>query len=308
MFSWWRIRRIWVHGWHNASRNIWLSLATGVVGVMALFSVALLLTIGVLSDYTIQNLKDRVNLTLYFKPEVAAERVRILGQELAKQPLVASVRFISPEVALSRFKERHSADQEVMEGLEAVGGNPFGSSLIVQTKSERDYEAIINLVRDEPFRSLLQQNDEEFQDYAGIIQKFSNLTRQVNSIGLMVSAIFVLIAVLLVFNAVRVAIYTRREEIYIMKLVGASNWYVRMPFLLVAVIYALFSMIIFLVLWYLFLWAAQPFMNTLWADQTFSLMKYFNSQAIRFFGLMLVGLIVLNVISAFVAVRRYVKV
>lgn len=308
MFGWWRMRRIFVHGWHNVSRNIWLSLATGVVGVMALFSVALLLTVGALSDHTMQNLKQRVNLTLYFKSEVAAERVRALGQELAKQSLVASVRFISSEIALSRFKERHSADQEVMEGLEAVGGNPFGSSLIVQTKSERDYEVIINLVRDEPFRSLLQQNDEEFRDYAGIIQKFDSLSRQISSIGLMISAVFVLIAVLLVFNAVRVAIYTKREEIYIMKLVGASNWYVRLPFLLAAVIYALFSIIIFLVLWYLFLWAMQPFVNTLWSDQAFSLIKYFNSQAVRFFGLMLVGLIMLNVISAIVAVRRYVKV
>jgi cell division transport system permease protein len=203
---------------------------------------------------------------------------------------------------------RHEHDPEVMDSLAAVGSNPLGSSLVVQAKSERDYQPILDAIADEPYRSLLQQNDQEFREYGSIIEKFSSLAAKVRTFGLLVSGVFVALAVLLVFNAIRVATYTQREEIAIMKLVGASAWYVKVPFLLAAAIYAAASMAIFLVLWYVLLWLVQPLINALWTTSPISLAGYFNSQFFQIFGLELLGLIVLNVLSAAVAIRRYARV
>ncbi len=302
------VGRLLRHAWQNVTRNAWLSLATGIVGVMTLLSVNVLLSVSVLGDHTLADLRSRVNLVLYFKPDVAAERVRDLGMSLSEHPSVAQVRYISPDVALERFKERHATDAAVMESLAAVGGNPFGSSLVVQASSERDYQPILAVVGDEPYRSLLQQNDEEFRDYAAIIQKFGSLAAKARTFGLMVSAVFVFIALLLVFNAVRVAMYTQRDEIGIMKLVGASAWYVKAPFLLAAAIYAAASTVLFIGLWYVLLWVVQPLVNSLWSSSAFSLAGYFNANFIQVFGLQLLGLIVLNVLSAAVAIRRYARV
>jgi cell division transport system permease protein len=189
-----------------------------------------------------------------------------------------------------------------------VGSNPFGSSLIVQAKSERDYQPILTVIADEPYRSLLQQSDQEFRDYGAIIEKFSSLTNKLHTFGLLVSGVFVALAVLLVFNAIRVATYTQREEIAIMKLVGAAGWYVKVPFLLAAAFYAVASMVIFIALWYVLLWLAQPLINALWSSSPYSLASYFNSQFIQIFGLELLSLIALNVLSAAVAIRRYARV
>jgi cell division transport system permease protein len=300
--------RLLRHAWQNVTRNAWLSLATAIVGVMTLLSVNILVSVNVLGDHTMADLRSRVNLVLYFKPDVASERVRDLGMSLEKHPSVSQVRFISPDVALERFKERHSSDVAVMESLAAVGGNPFGSSLVVLAKSERDYQPILATIGDEPYRSLLQQNDEEFRDYATIIQKFGSMAAKVRTFGLLVSGIFVFIAVLLVFNAIRVAMYTQRDEIGIMKLVGATNWYVKVPFLLAAAIYAVVSTVAFIALWYGLLWLVQPLVSSLWSASPVSLAGYFSTNFFKVFGLQLLGLIVLNVFSATIAIRRYARV
>src|SRR3989344_4285172 len=104
MLKFFRSGRLFRHASQNVTRNVWLSLATAIVGTITLLSVNVLLTAGALGDHTIQDLRTRVNLTMYFKPDVAAERVRDLGQNLAKNPTVAQVRYISPDVALERFK------------------------------------------------------------------------------------------------------------------------------------------------------------------------------------------------------------
>lgn len=294
--------------WQSVTRHFWLSVATVFVGVLALLSVSILWAVVALSDHTLANLQTKVNVTLYFKPEVAEERVRGLGQELARRPDVAQVRFISPDVALERFKDRRRTDTAVLEALEAIGGNPFGSSLIVQATSERDYGTLLAAVREEPYRSLLQQDDEEFAGYEAVITQFANLAKQVRTVGMVTSGIFVLIAVMLVFNAVRVAIYTQREEIGIMKLVGAANWYVRLPFVVAGVIYAVASTVVLVLVLYPLLLVTQPFIDRLWGTEALSLVGYFRTHVAVAMGSLCAGLVVLNVLSAAVAVRRHLKV
>lgn len=302
------VARLVAQSWQSVTRHFWLSVATVFVGVMALLSVSILWAVVALSDHTLQTLQSKVSITLYFKPDVAEERVRGLGQELARQPEVAQVRFISPDVALERFRDRRRSDPAILEALEAVGGNPFGSSLIVQASSEDGYSSIIAVVREEPYRSLLQQDDEEFAGYEAVISQFTNLANQVRTVGLVTSGVFILIAVMLVFNAVRVAIYTQREEIGIMKLVGAANWYVRLPFVVAGVIYAVASTALLVAALYPLLLVVQPLIDRLWGGDALSLVGYFRSHVWQAIGSLLGGLVVLNVLSAAVAVRRHLKV
>jgi len=125
---------------------------------------------------------------------------------------------------------------------------------------------------------------------------------------LVLSGFFLLISVLVVFNTIRLGIYAHREEIAIMKLVGASNWFTRMPFIFEGFLYAIVSLIIFWALYFLILSWLDPILIVFFDEINFSANKYFLDNFFTFFWQQLVGLTLINSISATVAIRRHLRV
>mgnify|MGYP001560543316 FL=1 len=141
-----------------------------------------------------------------------------------------------------------------------------------------------------------------------MIGRINALIKNIRAFGVAVAGIFGLIAVLIVINTVRVAVYTHRSEIGIMRLVGSGNWFIRGPFLLEAFLFSLTSVILTAALTFSALFFVQPYFTALFNGLTFSLTSYYRSNAFSIFGAQFLGIFLLTALSSFFAVRRYLSV
>ena len=151
-------------------------------------------------------------------------------------------------------------------------------------------------------------SDKNFDDNKIYIGKIKKVSDNINWIGLLASSIFIFIAVLIVFNTIRVAIYTHQKEIAIMKLVGAANWFIRSPFLVESIFYGTIAWLIAVGLIYPLLNLLQPFLTNFFLTDSFNIISYFKDNFWSLFGLELLLVVFLNIVSSSVAIRRYLKV
>ena len=169
-----------------------------------------------------------------------------------------------------------------------------------------DYQSILSFLDNPEYNELIQ--DKNFDDNEKVISQLSAISNKIENIGIIVSVVFVIIAVLIVFNTIRINIYTHREEIGIMKLVGATNWFVRAPFLVESLIYAVLAVIICLAILYPLLGAVAPQVNNFFEGYNLDLVSYFNSNFWQIIGWQLAFAVLLSILSSSIAVGRYLRV
>jgi cell division transport system permease protein len=290
----------------DIGRNIWLSLVTIVILVLTLFSVNMLLAVRAISSTAVSTIKQKIDMSIYLKPDAPAEWISFLQAKIAEIPYVGEVRFVSKEEALANFTKNYQRDAKISEALRELGGvNPLSPSLVVKPKNLNDFNALI--------QSLQQTKDPiieagDFDNHKEIIDKIDAITKKVSDAGLIVSLLFVVVTLLVIYNTARVAIYTHRNEIAIMRLVGASNWFIRGPFLLSSLIYTLIGMVLLVSIFYVFLNLLQPYLETFFASYNFNIINYFSSNFVLIFGAEFVVAALVNLLAAWWAVGRYTKV
>jgi cell division transport system permease protein len=251
----------------------------------------------------IASIENKVNINLYFKPEINEDQILNVQRYLQSLMQVKEVEFVSKEQALENFKNKHKDNPKIIESLAEIDENPLGASLIIRAKSTADYPIILENLKDPQYNNMIESKD--FDDHKLVIDRISGITRRVNYGVFVVALIFTLISILIIFNAIRMAIYTHREEIIAMKLVGATNWFVRAPYLLQGIIFSVFSVIITVIIIYPFLGFLQPYLGVM---LEINIINYFNQNFAMIFGLELLAAIIINLLSSYWAVNRYVKV
>ena len=288
-------------------RNFWLSVVTITIIILALFSFTLLWGLNAVANAAVASVEKKINITLYFRPDVSDEKVLQVGKGITGWRGVEGVDFVSRNEALEQFQEKHANNPLILESLGELDANPLGSSLVIQAENLEGYRAILQRIDAERgLPEMLQQKD--FQDYEKIITKLKNVRDRINEIGIAVSIIFAVIAVLVVFNTIRIGIYTRREEIAIMRLVGASNWFIRMPFIVGGILYAVFAAGIFWLFFFAVLQSIRPYTDVLFSDLGFDVMTYFQTHVWQLLAWQLAGMVFLNLLSISVALGRYLQV
>lgn len=290
----------------NFWRNIWLSLITITILVLMLISINCLIVVNVLANTAITSIKDKIDLSIYFKPEVNEAQVANVKAYLASFKEIESVGYISQTEALEQFKKRHQDNPLILESLSELKNNPLGATLVVKTFSTENYQKILQALDNSQFKELVLERD--YSDYQLAINKINVLARNIGEAGLAISLVFLLTALIVVFNTIRVGIYTHREEIGVMKLVGASNWFVRAPFFAESIFYSLVACSIAVGITYFFLNLSNPYLQSFFQDLGFNITAYFNSNFLRIFGGELLGVIALNLLASSVAIRKYLKV
>ena len=236
------IYQIIIFAWQSFWRNFWLSVVTITIIILAFISVNFLLVLNILTDNAIRVVKDKVDVSLYFDRETSESQVLETKTFLSALPEIEEIVYISQQQALEEFKQKHQADIDIIQSLNELQQNPLGATLIIKANGIEDYPIIIDVVNNSKYNNLIQ--DKSFDDNKLFIDRIKQVSDNVNRVGLATSGIFILISLLIVFNTIRVAIYTHREEIAVMKLVGATNWFIRSPFLLEAVFYGIISCIV----------------------------------------------------------------
>lgn len=289
-------------------RNFWLSAVTVIILVLTLLMLTVISTIKTVGDEAVTQVKEKVDVAVYFEPNVSEEKILSLKGELTADPRVKEVIYVSPDQALEEFRQQVSASDVISEAIAALDENPLGATLIIRAHDLEDYDQLLAVFERPENKQLLQQGDEDFRSNQEVVARLSTLTRNVSRIGYAVSALFVIIAILVIFNTIRIAIYTHREEIGIMKLVGATNAFVRAPFLIESVLYGILAAVITMAVFYPVFNATAPFLERFFAGYELGIIDYFNSNFLVIFMMLLGFAIVLSVVSSTIAIKRYLRV
>jgi len=290
----------------NFLRNFWLSLVTITIIVLSLFSVNTLIGLDAISQAIIRSVADKIDIAIYLKSDTPQESVLLALQEIRNLPDTKTATLTSAETALETFKQKHASDPLINKALAELETNPLGPIISVQAHDINNYNNIIEEISTLGIDESVE--DIEFADRQILINKLNKLTDKTRLALAIVSAIFVLISILVVFNTIRLGIYAHREEIGIMKLVGASNSFTRLPFVFEGFLYALFGIIIFWALFFLLLSWINPILDGFLREIDFSAQEFFLNNFFKFFWQQLLALTLINSISAAIAIRKHLKV
>lgn len=295
--------RIMKSGWTNFWRNFWLSCATVSTMIIAIFVFTSLFLSNVITGELIKGLQDKVDVSVYFNKEAGESDIILVKQDLLKMSEVTKVDYISKDEALNQFKERHKNDPLILESLEELGENPLQAILNVKAATPDSYKKIAEFLDQEKYKDLVDKVN--YRQNEAIISKVFQISDALKKTGIFLTVILALIAILVAFNTIRLAIYSSREEISVMRLVGASDWFIRGPFLLQGVISGFVAALLNWLLFFAITWKISPQINNFLPGS--DLANYYQSHfLVMFFLLMGMG-IALGAFSSYIAIRRYLR-
>ncbi len=287
-------------------RNIWLSVVTITIIVLTVLSLTVLILINVVADQAVTSIKDRIDISLYFEAGSNSDQVKLVEDQIWKMQHVKNVDYVSADKALEMFAETHRDNELIQDALNEIGENPLGPVLIIKADSIDNYPLILQSIKDFKIDELAKEID--YDDHEIIINRIELVSQKIRQFSLILSIVFTIISLLVVFNTIRIGIYVHRDEIGIMKLVGASNWFIRGPFLVESILYAIFGCLIFWIVFYLLIGFINPMVAGFFAEIDFSIIDYLTSNFLFIFGFEILVIIVLNIISSLLAMNRHLKV
>jgi len=304
-----KLKRVSRAGFVNFWRNSYVSVASVLVMTITLFVIGLLLFVGVVLNASLSELKDKVDINVYFLRSAAEADILAVKSGVEALPEVEKTEYISREQALAEFRERHKDDQLTIQALDELGENPLGAVVNIKAREVSQYESIAKFLES---KNALSPGGTQIVDrinYAQnklAIERLTSIIDAARTLGLAVIVIFGLISVLITFNTIRLIVFMSREEISVMRLVGASSMYIRGPFVVEGLMYGVISGIVtLLVFWPLTSWLGPVTANF------FSGVNVASYYWHNFFQILLIIMgsgIGLGVVSSYLAVRRYLKI
>lgn len=302
------IKRVIRSGFFNFARNGFVSLSSVFVMFVTLSVIGSLLLTSAVLHSTLEELRDKVDLNVYFIPKAPEADILSLKTSLEKLPEVEKVTYVSQEQALAEFTVRHENDQVTLQALEELSDNPLGAVLNVKTKEPSQYLGIAEFLQGENILGSGGStivDDINYHRNKEAINSLSNFISTSQKLGLGLTIILVVISVLITFNTLRLVIYVSREEISVMKLVGASHFYVRGPFVITGILYGLISGILTMVVFYPVLFWLGSYTQSFFGG--FNLFSYYTSNFVQMFLVVVGSGIIIGSISSYFAVHKYLN-
>jgi len=300
--------RMCQYGVESFFRNSWLSVAaTAVMTITLLIIFTTFVAQNILTD-TVGDLRNKVDMSIYLKTNTTDKEGANLKTELLKLSSVRSVNYISAVAAREQIIEDNKTDNNVLEAIkEATNKNPATLRVIVNnindTSQLEDFVANNTLLKE-------HLNPDYKPSFAGerrnTIKSIGRAVNFAQKVGIAAGAVFVAISSLIIFNTIRMAIFSRKEEIQMMKLIGADQSFIRGPFLVEAIIYGSIAAIIAtgLGIWALYSSAATLSSYQITVQPTLDLVTLYA-------GLVLLAMIaigaIIGIISSLLATRRYLR-
>lgn len=252
--------RITKTGLHNFVRNAWLSTAATAVMTVTLSLVAVSYIANQALTSTIKNVVNKIDVSIFLNDADTPDQINALKAQLQQQPNVQAVKFVSKADALVEYRQQNANNPKLLEAVTAAD-NPLPASLQIKAKNPNNLDPIVEVVN-QPNNKKLLTGDQNAISYSGsrkaTIDKIVQTANFFRATGFVASILFIIISTLIIFNTIRMAIFTRREEIEIMKLVGATNWFIRGPFIFEAALYGMIAAVVALIFIYGVVLAAAP--------------------------------------------------
>lgn len=301
------LKRIIKAGFLNFTRSGLISLAAVIVVTITLSFITSIILLQAVLYFSLNTIKDKVDVTIYFNTGTPPDKIILLKESLLKLPEVADVSYTSAEEALKLFRERHQNDYPTIAALDEIGGNPLGAYLNVKAKEISQYESIASFLKSDNALALGSENIIDKVNYHQnklVIDRLNTIISSAQKLGFLITLILIFISIIITFNTIRLAIFISREEIGVMRLVGASKMYVRGPFMIEGMIYgAIATFITLLIFWPITAWLGRNMTGFLGLN----MYDYYVSNIFQIFVIVLLFGIFLGMISAFLAVRKYLN-
>mgnify|MGYP001610513983 CR=1 FL=1 len=298
------LSRIIKYGILGFLRNGWLSMATISVMFLALLVLEGLIVFNIFTNTALDVLQDKIDISVYFKIKTPEDEILKIKKSLETLAEVKKIDYLSRDKALELFKEKHAQNPVVSQSLEELEDNPLLASLNIKAHNPGQYEIIASYLDESSSKESFEKVT--YAQNALVIERLNRIINTTKKGGLIFMIFLALIAVLVTFNTIRLAIYSNREEIGIMRLVGASNWFTRGPYMVEGVIYGFVSAILSLIIILPAIYFISPYFKIFIPE--LDIWNYFISNGFVFMGYQFLFGIVLGVVSSGIAVRKHLRV
>jgi len=301
------IRRIIKAGFINFTRSGIISWAAVLVVTITLSVITTIILLQAVLNFSLNQIKNKVDVTIYFNVQAPENKIISLKNSLENLPEVKQVSYISAEKALQIFRERHKKDYPTIQALDEIGDNPLGGYLNVKAKKVSQYESIANFMKSDNALVLGSNSIIDKVNYHQnkvVIDRLNNIIAGAQKLGFLITLILILISIIITFNTIRLAIFISKEEINVMRLVGASKMRVRGPFMVEGAIYGIIATVVTLVIfWPVTVYLGNNMTNFLGLD----IYNYYISNLFQILVIILLSGVLLGIISSFIAVKKYLK-
>ncbi len=309
------MRRKWITFWRivytgivNFFRNASLAIAAMAVMVVTLTIILLSLVVNTTLSGTIAQITDKIDVSVYLKDDVSANERTAFIDRIEGLPNVASTKYLSKDDALEAYRQENASNQELLQAINQTD-NPLPATIRVKPEDLNKVQDIQKFLEQKENKELQSEEPSYSGDRKEAIDKISHAANMLQRVGIAGIVLFAVISVLIIFNTIQMAIFNRRDELAIMRLLGANTWYIRGPFVVESVIYGVVSgLISILIIKSLFIASS----GTLEASSLGLLdigyaQRYFNDH----FWLLLLAQLAIGVAigasSSIIATRRYLK-
>lgn len=297
------LKRILKGGWDVFYRNGEIIAANVFILAITISLITSLFLLRDVSKIMISKIEEKADISVYFKEDVPEKDILGIQDKVAQDPEVKEIRYVSKEDALNSFRERYKDRPTLIESLKYVDRNPFLASLNITAKDASQYESVSNFIEHSEFTNMIEKIN--YPKRKILIDRIFNITSIVSKIGIILSAILIFVSVLITFNTVRLAVTNFGDEIYIQRLVGASNWFIRGPFIVQGMISGIVAALACLIIFGFAIWYFSPKVEYFFSD-----VNIFNIFTGNLASLVLIQLAVgvgLGVTSSMAAIARYLK-
>lgn len=302
-----KTKRIIVSGYRNFVRSGFTSMASILVMVITLFVIISIFFVQATLNSALNDIKEKVDVTVYFVSGAQQSSIENIENSLKKLPEVKEITYTSAEEALMEFKEKHANDYLTLQALDELNENPLGASLNIRAQDPSQYEGIVKYFEGEGSLSndyLLAVDKVDYHQNKVVIDRLTSILSGAGRLGVVISLILILISLIITFNTIRLIIYMARDEISVMKLVGAGVRYIRGPFIVSGVLVGIASSFVTaLILIPVSIWLGNHMTDFIGIN----LFTYYKSNFIQLFTIIFISGALIGGISSFFAVHRYLK-
>lgn len=303
------IKRIFKQGAKSWVRNKTVSISSIFILTITLIIFSSILLWNAIFNNSIDKLENKVDISIYIRPDLDSDNQDVLNlkNKISKMSEVSNISFISKEDAFIKYKEENVNNPAISESLNFIGNNPFGSRFLIKAKTINDYGILYSNIQ----KGIEVNNLSDiiykinYVDIKSNIDNLQKLTIWFSNVGLMIVGLFVIMSILIIYNTTRISIFVFRNEIGVMKLVGASNFFIRGPFLVEAGISGAISAVVATLVSYPISYYISTKSLTFLGG--FDILRYYESNVLLLFVILFIFSFIVSIVSSFLATRKYLK-
>ena len=296
--------RLLKYGFQTFWRQRLLTVATMVVILLALLVFQSLVIFGVVGNTALNAIQDKIDISVYFKTNTPEDEVLRVKKSLEDFEGVKEVEYISRDKALEIFQSKHGGDQTISQALNELEDNPLSASLNIKAEDPSQYSVVASYLDSVVAPDLVESIT--YNQNQAVIDRLASIVKVSRQIGILAAIFLTVVAILVSFNTILLGIYSNRDEISVMRLVGASNLFIRGPFIVMGVIYGVLAAVLSMLISIPVVFVSSPYVKLFVPEMDLS--SYLGSHFAYLFLYQLLFGIGIGVLSSFIAIRRYLKI